>query len=154
MNNADNLTEDQNFIIEDDYSEDEIIDEYSVEGDIPEDPSFPIFILMAAILKDFIDILDFTFLGIIVSSVATFILTLIIFLWMLGKLNFYQKALLRWFWKRFIVIMFIEYIPFLSIVPGMTFLVLIAHYREKKIVREFLMILEILEKRGLIKLNT
>jgi len=111
--------------------------EISLNG-APVKPLFPFMILLVALLKDFIDFISFGFLGILTSIVAG----LVIWLWMLGKIGMIQKRLTKWFLRRFIIAMFIESIPLVSMLPITTILVLLAHNKEKVIVQKFYLALE------------
>lgn len=96
-------------------------------------PLFPILILLIAISKDFVDLISAGFLGILTSFIAG----IIIWLWMLGKMNVVKKRLTRWFLKRFIIGMLIDALPIVGMLPITVILVLMAHNRETKIVKVF-----------------
>jgi hypothetical protein len=111
-------------------------------------PPFPIFIVFFAATKDVLDSLDLTLIGIIFTTLLTFTIGVTIAIWMLGKMKggFWKKALIKWFWKRFLLAFMIELLPFGKIIPATTILVLMAHYRELKIVKLLNASLEILKK--------
>lgn len=109
----------------------------------PQNPHFPTLIVIAAVLKDFF--LDpaatagvFT---IVFSWIGSALLGAILFVWMLGKLGFMKKQLIR----RFLLLL-LDFIPGLSFVPFYVIFVLLAHFREKKIVRIFFSVLEEIEE--------
>lgn len=123
-----------------------------VLSDPPSTPSFPIFIASMAVLKDILDIPgDFGIVTIILTTLASVTLGFIIFLWGLGKISggLWKKAMIKWFWKRFMLMFLIEIIPFGKMVPATTILVLMAHYREAKFVKLIDGGMSILRKRGL-----
>ncbi len=100
-------------------------------------PTFPIFILIAALFKDILDIpTNLSLVAALLSSIFGFFLSMIIFFWIFGKMNgkWWKKRLIKWLWKRYVLAMIVEMLPGISLVPLATIFVLMAHYREKKIV--------------------
>ncbi|MEK7185641.1 MAG: hypothetical protein AAB726_03395 [Patescibacteria group bacterium] len=128
-------------------------DEELIVEDPPEEPNFPYLMLMAAILKDVLDSLDLSIVGIILTTIFSFIFAITMFIWCLGKLKgrFWKKYIIRWLWKRYVVVIIIEFIPFFKIFPIATIFVLMAHHHEKKIVRLFNLALEELRGAGILK---
>jgi len=119
----------------------------------PEKPSFPIFILTAALIKDVIDVVDITGVGAIVTTVFSLILAVILFVWCLGKLSggWWKRALIRWLWTVVIIAIFIEMIPVVKMIPANTIFILMAYYKEKKIVKLLNLALEKMHKAGFTK---
>lgn len=111
----------------------------------PQKPPFPGIMLPIAVLKDVLDGADITGLGIIVTTALSFLISLVLFFWFLGKMSGIQK----WLWKRYVFAMAIEFVPLLKIFPATTILVLLAHYRETKIVRLLNSALERIQHGGL-----
>jgi hypothetical protein len=100
-------------------------------------PSFPLFIFFTALFKDILDIpANLSIIGVVVSVTLSFFLALILFFWILGKMNggWWKKRLISWLWKRYILVIIIEFLPGFQLIPTTTIFVLMAHYREKKIV--------------------
>ena len=119
--------------------------------DPPSSPSFPIFIVTTAIIKDFLDFPgEALIVTIVLTTIASFGMGIIILFWMLGKMSggFWKKAMIKWFWKRYLLAMMLELIPFVKMVPATTILVLMAHYRETKLVKLMNGGLEILHRHG------
>lgn len=106
----------------------------------PVAPDFPYFMVAIAVLKDFLDVpADLSVVAIPMSTALSFLIALVLFFWLLGKMSggWWKKKLIRWLWVRYIIAIAIEFIPVLKIVPATTILVLMAHFRETKIVRAF-----------------
>lgn len=120
-----------------------------------EESSFPLIIVIIALLKDVaIDApLTFSLIGGILSPIFSLVFTVILFFWVLGKLSggWWKKKLIRWLWLRYIVAIIIEFIPWINIVPTNTIFILMAHYREKKMVKLFNLALEELRGAGILK---
>jgi hypothetical protein len=100
----------------------------------PEHPVFPVHIFMMAVMKDLLDILTLGIVGII----ANVVVGLVLWFWILGKMNFMK----RWIWRRFILYVFIEFIPFISFIPIWTFFVARAHLREYEQIDKILTYIE------------
>lgn len=118
----------------------------------PTHPHFPSIITSVAVLKDLLDIpLDLS----LVLTVAVFFLSLalalILAFWCMGKISggWWKKSLIRWLWIRFFMMAVIEFIPFVQMVPANTIFVLMAHYKETKIVKLFNQALEIMHGQGI-----
>ena len=123
-------------------------------GDIPEMPSFPFLILLAGISKDAFDVADLTGVGVIATFFLWIVLTATLTFWTWGKISggWWKKRIIKWMWTRLILCVTIEMIPFLHMfVPANTIYILMAHYKEKKIVILFNEALEILHKSGIAK---
>jgi hypothetical protein len=110
----------------------------------PKQPAFPDVILTMALVKDGIDIGDVTVLGIVGTTVLSFVITIVLLFWFRGKMKgrWWKKVIIKKLWVWILGALIIEYIPFLKIIPTTTILVLMAYYREKKIVRLFNLLLE------------
>jgi hypothetical protein len=119
-----------------------------------EKPQFPFLIVFAAIAKDILDFLEFTIIGMVLTFPLSFILALTLFVWCLGKISggWWKKKLISWLWKRYILTILIEFIPFCKIIPATTIFVLMAHYRETKIVKTMNQALEELKDAGIMDL--
>jgi len=118
---------------------------------LPPRPSFPFIILGASITKDILDWpLDLSLILTVVAFFISVAMGLILTFWCMGKISggWWKKALIKWLWVRFFTMMAIEIIPFVQLVPANTIFVLMAYYKEKKIVKLFEEALEILHKNG------
>lgn len=116
-----------------------------VTDDTYEHPSFPYGIFTIAFLKDSLDVLlELSIIGIPVSTALSFLMTIVLFFWFLGKMQgvWWKKKTISWMWKRLLLGAVIEHIPFLKLIPTFTILVLMAHYRETKLVKIFNAVLE------------
>jgi|GEM_PF-5010267 len=102
------------------------------EEAIANTPNFPVIIFIAALIKDSTDIITLGFLGILTGP----ILSMIIFFHMFGKSSFTKKMMWKWFLRRFIWTSAIEILPGFSVIPITTTLVVRAHFRESKLVKE------------------
>lgn len=127
------------------------IDEADLTLEKQESSNFPQIMFGAALFKDILDWLQVTGVWAIVSTILSVILSAIILIWLIGKMHgaWWKKKLIRGLWVRYVIAMLIEYIPFISIIPANTILILMAHFREKKIVIIFNKILENLHGKKL-----
>jgi len=73
-------------------------------------------------------------------------LGIIMFLWIVRKVSFIRKRLMKFFIRRFILTLFIGVFPVLNFVPEAMILVLLVHYHEKTIVRKFFDLIEGIKK--------
>ena len=120
-----------------------------LKGALPSEPSFPVIIFILAITKDVLDWpANLSVVLAVFASVLSFVIGIIIFLWLLGKLGFFKKQLLKWAWKRFIVVIAAEIIPGLNMLPWATVFVYLAHKKETKLVRLLFASLERLQLRS------
>ncbi len=118
----------------------------------PDAVHFPFIILSLAVLKDLLDILTtLSIVGIPFSIALSVVITLILFFWTLGKMSggWWKKKLVRWMLTWLIIAFLGEATPFLQVLPIATIFVLMAHYREKKVVKLFNQVLEELHKAKL-----
>ncbi|TSC66950.1 MAG: hypothetical protein G01um101472_580 [Parcubacteria group bacterium Gr01-1014_72] len=102
---------------------------------VPQKPDFPLLLFLAALFKDVLDGLDLTGVGVVITTILSLIIGAVIFLWLLGKVGFIQKRILRWAWGRYIGVMLIESIPFLKLIPTTALFVWFAHHKEDKLVK-------------------
>ncbi len=113
-------------------------DEKLLASNPPQKPSFPYIIMMLAISKDLIDIPgDLSGIGIIATTAFSFVISLVLFMWVLGKLGggWWKKKIIRWLWKRYVYTIILEFIPGFQIIPATTIFVFMAYHHEKKIVK-------------------
>ncbi len=118
---------------------------------LPSKPGFPYMILSLVVIKDLLDIvLDATLVLAIVAWVLSAVIGIILVFWTFGKISggWWKKGAIQWLWKRFFLMLSIELIPFLNIMPTNVIFVLMAHYREAKIVKLFNEALEIFHGGG------
>ncbi len=109
-------------------------------------------ILSLAVLKDLLDILTtLSIVGIPFSIALSVVITLILFFWSLGKMSggWWKKKLVRWMLTWLIIAFLGEATPFLQVLPIASIFVLMAHHREKKVVKLFNQVLEELHKAKL-----
>lgn len=105
----------------------------------PKEPLFPILITLAAVIKDLADVPgDLSLIGIIITTVLSLILALILFIWtylhaMHGGL--WKKRLISKLWKRYIISIAIEFLPWVKIIPANTIFILLTYYQETKLVK-------------------
>ena len=118
---------------------------------LPSEPGFPYMIVSLVVIKDLLDIvLDATVILAIIAWVLSALIGIILVFWTFGKISggWWKKRAIQWLWKRFFVMISIELIPFLNIMPTNVIFVLMAHYKEKKIVKLFNEALEIFHSGG------
>ena len=123
----------------------EEIPEAELEGP-PPTAHFPIVMFSFAVLNDFV-INPILFgvslvvppLGWGLNLFVSIIFSLALFFWLLGKVSFVQKRLVRRLVNKIVVTPLVKVIPGLSLlIPQSVILVLLAHNEEKKIVKLFL----------------
>jgi len=108
-----------------------------------EDPSFPLMIFLVALGKDLI--VDLASLGLL-GWLGSALLGLVLWFWILGKVSFIQKRLLKYFIRRYLLAFVIGMIPLLNFLPEATLLVFLVHYREKKLIKVVLAFVEDMKK--------
>jgi hypothetical protein len=105
---------------------------------VPEKPGFPYIIFGVALIKDSFDVLaTLIVIGIPVAMLLSFLMSLVLFFWVLGKVSggWYKKKMIKWALKRAVIACFAESIPFLNMLPVTTIFILMVHFRETKIVK-------------------
>ncbi len=131
-------------------------DEKMLIAEPPEKPEFPWIIFLAAVIKDILDVpLELTLVGIILTTVLSFILSIVLFFWILGKASggWWKKKIISWLWSRYVAVIILEFIPFFKIIPTTTIFIYMAHKRETKLVKLFNLALEELRGAGVLKYN-
>ncbi|MFZ2253154.1 MAG: hypothetical protein WAW13_03205 [Minisyncoccia bacterium] len=114
-------------------------------------PPFPYFIFSIALLKDIVDVIaTITLVGIVLSMALSFLFALILFIWTMGKMSggWWKKKLINYILVRYSITIAIEFIPGVNIIPTTTIFILMAHYRETKIVKLLNLALEELHSMG------
>ena len=121
----------------------------------PGKPPFPILILMLTIPKDIADAftlltdgaavtgigLILLFIGRIFATAFSVMVALVLFLWLLGKINMFQKFGVRWLVRKFAQWLITRWAGaavaelVLPLLPMATIFALFAHHREKKYVK-------------------
>ena len=116
----------------------------------PSIPSFPYLMVFAGIIKDMVDVLDFTIVGTIAVFFFSLIFSFILMFWCLGKISggWWKRGMIRWVLKRLAFCIGIEMFPFVQLIPATTTFILLAHFRETKIAKLFNEGLERLHKAG------
>ncbi len=118
-------------------------------------PDFPFIIFGLAALKDILDIpLELTIIGIVFTTVFSFLIAFVLFFWCFGKVGggWWKKKLIRWLWNRYVIAIVLEFIPFIKMVPVTTIFILMAHYKEVKLVKLANQGLEELKRLGFLSL--
>jgi len=105
----------------------------------PEKPQFPIFMFSATMIKSLLDLADISGIGAIFTTITSFIIAVILFVWSLNKVSggYRGKPLNGFIWKRYGLSMIIEFIPLIKIIPADVLFVLSVYFREKKVVKMF-----------------
>lgn len=116
----------------------------------PPSPELPWFALYCSICKDLLDftLIELTGVGYVVVLILGWILWVFLFFWFLGKMNgtWWRSFLIKRFWVWMVGVFVLESIPFLKIIPANTILVLMAHYREKKMVKLVMLAMDLWHK--------
>jgi hypothetical protein len=136
-------------IFEDENESFEDGDEKLLVAEGAQEPSFPIFMFAAALLKDIFDSIGLTGIGLILTIPFNIIFWIVMIIWSWSKMSggWWKGRMIKWLWKRFMFAFILDFIP---IAPAATILVLMAHNHEKKIVRLFNEFLEELKRAGVI----
>lgn len=108
-------------------------------------PKFPQALLGLAILKDILDPLSFTVIGIIVTTIFAFAVDAIILVWTIKKIGFAKKYLYRKA-AKWIAFGVVGLIPWLSALPETTVLVVLLHNSHTKLVRLVIQNIEAVEQ--------
>lgn len=125
----------------------------------PPQVNFPYFIFGISVFKDVLDTGDILVVGIVFTTAFSFLCSLILFFWTLGKISggwwkkaglsfLWQKMFTTKIWGRLILAMGIEFIPFLKIIPATTIFTFMAYKSETKIVKLINLALEELHRAG------
>lgn len=125
-------------------------DTQSLIKDPPVAPTFPFLIVVAAVGKDILDLFDVTLVAMPLTYLLSLILIAVLFFWCLGKISggWWKKKIISWLWKRYILVVIIELLPGFKLIPTTTIFILMAHYREVKLVKLLNLALEELHKGG------
>jgi len=126
----------------------------------PPQVDFPYFIFGISVFKDVLDTGDILVVGIVFTTAFSFLCSLILFFWTLGKISggwwkkaglsfLWQKMFTTKIWGRLILAMGIEFIPFLKIIPATTIFTFMAYKSETKIVKLINLALEELHRAGI-----
>ncbi len=100
----------------------------------PDEPHFPFFIVLLAIIKDILDALTLSGVGYVVSFVTSILIGAVIFMWIISKGKApWRKKHVRKSIERFIVANLADLIPFLNILPIETIFVLMVYSDEKQL---------------------
>lgn len=130
-----------------DSFENEYADKLKIE--LPDKPFFPTFIFFISIVKDVLDLLDFTGVGVIITTFFSVIIWMILFLWMWGKISWWQKGVTRWALRRLVYFMLGEMTPYAKMIPFSSIFVVLAHNHEKKVVQLFYDVADKLRSAGI-----
>ncbi len=103
-------------------------------------PTFPFFVVTVAVIKDILDpIATFTIIGILVTIGLMLPISLVLYFWLRGKISggWWKKQAIKKLLLRFGLTITVESMPLVQIIPATTIFVLMAQYRETKIVKLF-----------------
>lgn len=104
----------------------------------PNEPDFPIIMLFVATARDILDVLELTGIGYVVTLIATVLVGSVIFIWMISRNsggNWWKSILVKKALRRLGIGIIIELIPGVgTITPTWIVLVLLTHYKERKVV--------------------
>lgn len=106
--------------------------------DRPQTVDFPYIIFTIAVLKDISDVLaTITIIGAVATLATSFICAIILFIWTLDKMNggWWKKRLIKGLLIRYGIMVTIEFIPGVNIIPTATIFMLMAHFREVRLVK-------------------
>lgn len=125
--------------------------EQLVSEPAPQIPSFPNLMFGMALVKDLLDVLDFTIVGAVFTFFFSIVFAFALALWSLGKISggWWKKVLIRKLLVRYAITITLEMIPFIKIVPANMVFVLLAHYHETKIAKLFNEALERFRSAGI-----
>ncbi len=117
------------------FSEDEV--KTILNGEPAQTPHFPVFMFTLGLVKDILDYIDFTIVGIIIVFFFSLFFFIVFFFWSMGKISggWWKKSLISWLWKRVVIVGLIELFPFVQMVPATAILVLLAHHHETKLAK-------------------
>lgn len=108
-------------------------------------PKLPIGWIGFALLKDVLDLLDLTIIGIIATTVFAIVFNIALFIWMTRKVGFVKKRIYKMA-ARFIAIALAELIPILKFIPFTIVLVLLIHYEHTKVVKGIIQTTNIIQR--------
>lgn len=126
-------------------------DEKKLIASKPSKPKFPAFMLALAAIKDILDIPgDLSVVGIILTTLTSFLIAVTLFIWTWNKISggWWKTRLIRWLWIRYVATILIEFIPGIKLVPTNTIFIFMAYKKEAKIVKLFNRALEELHAAG------
>ncbi|HEU4677397.1 MAG TPA: hypothetical protein VFS75_01610 [Candidatus Paceibacterota bacterium] len=110
----------------------------------PDTPSFPGVILVVAAVKDILDGLDVTGIGVVVATALSFLMSLVLFLWTLSRQQggWWKQKGSRSTWSRYAGATIVEFIPFLQMLPAESLYVVMTYVSESKLGRSLQSALE------------
>jgi hypothetical protein len=136
------------------------------------EPDFPMFTFIVALTVDVLGFADFTGVGWFIMCIVEIIFTIVLFFLMFGKLNtlftagsksafkyrkrggrrsfgtqsamnkMVKKFLGKYISRRLAAILIVKIIPFIGILGSSAFFVVLAHNKQKKIVRQYMLVIE------------
>lgn len=144
----------QDFLVNKGYTLD--LDEIqNLEDKPPTEPSFPIAMIFFAIIKDTLDILDLTMIGIFFKIIYVPIYFIIMIVWTLSLTSRFSfmgkvgvKIMRNAVLKRLAAVTTIEAVPLVSVLPLATVFVLLNHYSNTKVVQFFMKASEMIARKG------
>ena len=96
-------------------------------------PTMPIILLPLAIVKDLLDLLDFTLLGIILTTIFSICVWTAVAFWLIGKRKAVVSYILNRRKMKSAALIAADFIPFVKIFSGATLFILMIHKAEKQL---------------------
>jgi len=109
------------------------LETFSKGENVPSEASFPLLIFLVALIKDILD----AFTGGVFSFIFSLLFGFVLWLWWFNKTSFIKKYIRKWVIKRVIFFIVGDSIPFAAVLVPSSLLIVLWHYREKKIVKAF-----------------
>jgi len=101
----------------------------------PKIPPFPATVLSLAILKDSLDLLDLTVIGIIATTIFSILFTIFLFIWTLKRgVGLVTKRIFK-IVAKFIALLLLDFIPFIKILPFTVVYVVLVYNSHTKVVK-------------------
>ncbi len=121
----------------------------AIDGDLPTRKHFPGMIFSLAVLKDIVDSVSLTGIGLVLTTMTSISIAVILFCWiLLNGGGTWKKRMMKNIWARFVAYAVLETIPYINLIPFTTILIWTIHNKEKKIVRLFNSALEKFKNAG------
>ncbi|HEY4483864.1 MAG TPA: hypothetical protein VI752_01640 [Candidatus Paceibacterota bacterium] len=121
----------------------------AIDGDLPTQKHFPGMIFSLAVLKDIVDSVSLTGIGLVLTTITSISIAVILFCWiLLNGGGAWKKRAMKNIWARFVAYAVLETIPYINLIPFNTILVWTIHNKEKKLVILFNSALEKFKNAG------
>jgi hypothetical protein len=121
----------------------------SIDGDLPTQKHFPGMIFSLALIKDIVDYISLTGIGLVLTTITSISIAVILFCWiLLNGGGAWKKRVMRMAWTRFVIFACLENIPYINLIPFTSILIWTIHNKEKKLVILFNSALEKFKNAG------